>query len=187
MARIKIIGDTKLQMSRLDMVLAEQTGRAVETVDFILRNAMDTVQSHNFTPSPEMSALLAAPHRGRAAGEQHRDRRPVGPDHLHRPSGCTDGASGRRNAAAGLLCGACRQYAANQRTNTGGRRHLADAAGAPAEWSGGPVSRHRRCVFQLSYFQDFYKAVELSEDGAILLHRRDGVVLARNPSRRPRP
>ena len=33
----------------------------------------------------------------------------------------------------------------------------------------------------LSYFEDFYKAVELTENGAILLHRRDGTVLARYP------
>ncbi|MGC2200867.1 MAG: hypothetical protein WA633_12075 [Stellaceae bacterium] len=40
--RSAIIDDTKHQMSRLDMVFAEQTGRAVETVDFILRNAVET-------------------------------------------------------------------------------------------------------------------------------------------------
>ncbi|HEX5326464.1 MAG TPA: response regulator, partial [Acetobacteraceae bacterium] len=33
----------------------------------------------------------------------------------------------------------------------------------------------------LLYFEDFYRAVELTEDGAILLHRRDGTVLARFP------
>jgi len=33
----------------------------------------------------------------------------------------------------------------------------------------------------LRYFEDFYKAVELTENGAILLHLRDGTVLARYP------
>ena len=33
----------------------------------------------------------------------------------------------------------------------------------------------------LSYFEDFYRAVDLGEDGAILLHLRDGTVLARYP------
>ncbi len=33
----------------------------------------------------------------------------------------------------------------------------------------------------LSYFEDFYRAVELNESGAILLHLRDGTVLARYP------
>jgi hypothetical protein len=33
----------------------------------------------------------------------------------------------------------------------------------------------------LRYFEDFYKAVELTENGAILLHLRNGTVLARYP------
>jgi hypothetical protein len=33
----------------------------------------------------------------------------------------------------------------------------------------------------LKYFEEFYKAVELTENGAILLHLRDGTVLARYP------
>ena len=33
----------------------------------------------------------------------------------------------------------------------------------------------------LAYFEDFYRAVELNENGAILLHLRDGTVLARYP------
>ena len=36
-------------------------------------------------------------------------------------------------------------------------------------------------VLNLSYFEDFYKSVELSENGAIILHRREGTVLARYP------
>ena len=42
--RSAIIADTERQMARLDMVFAEQTGRAVETVDFILRDAIETLQ-----------------------------------------------------------------------------------------------------------------------------------------------
>jgi signal transduction histidine kinase/CheY-like chemotaxis protein len=33
----------------------------------------------------------------------------------------------------------------------------------------------------LGYFEDFYRSVELTENGAISLHRRDGMVLARYP------
>jgi hypothetical protein len=33
----------------------------------------------------------------------------------------------------------------------------------------------------LSYFEEFYRAVELSENGAIILNLRDGTVLARFP------
>src|ERR1700761_7274589 len=42
--RAAVVADTARQMARLDMVFAEQTGRAVETVDFILRNAIETYQ-----------------------------------------------------------------------------------------------------------------------------------------------
>jgi hypothetical protein len=42
--RSAIIADTERQMARLDMVFAEQTGRAVETVDFILRDVIETLQ-----------------------------------------------------------------------------------------------------------------------------------------------
>ena len=43
--RALIIADTERQMARLDMVFAEQTGRAVETVDFMLRNAIENLQA----------------------------------------------------------------------------------------------------------------------------------------------
>jgi hypothetical protein len=55
--RSAIIENTKRQMSRLDMVFAEQTGRAVETVDFILRNAMETLQALKATPPVDARAF----------------------------------------------------------------------------------------------------------------------------------
>jgi hypothetical protein len=55
--RSAIIENTKRQMSRLNMVFAEQTGRAVETVDFILRNAIETLQTLQATPPVDARAL----------------------------------------------------------------------------------------------------------------------------------
>ena len=55
--RSAIIENTKSQMSRLDMVFAEQTGRAVETVDFILRNAVESLQTLRATPPVDAHAL----------------------------------------------------------------------------------------------------------------------------------
>src|ERR1700751_3811383 len=55
--RSAIIENTKSQMSRLDMVFAEQTGRAVETVDFILRNAVETLQGLQAQPPVDASAF----------------------------------------------------------------------------------------------------------------------------------
>ncbi len=48
--RAVILADTEHQMSRLDMVFAEQTGRAVETVDFMLRNSIDAFTSLHAKP-----------------------------------------------------------------------------------------------------------------------------------------
>ena len=50
-----IVNDTAQQMSRLDMVFAEQTGRAVEMADFIVRGTLETLQADG-SVSP---ALLA--------------------------------------------------------------------------------------------------------------------------------
>ena len=50
--RAGLISDAMRQMTRLDMVFAEQTGRAVETVDLILRDAILP------TPPAELDAML---------------------------------------------------------------------------------------------------------------------------------
>src|SRR5271169_6777799 len=48
--RAAILADTEHQMARLDMVFAEQTGRAVETVDFILRSSIESFLSLRAKP-----------------------------------------------------------------------------------------------------------------------------------------
>ncbi len=56
----------------------------------------------------------------------------------------------------------------------------ADAAADPRPMTARLTGR--RSPFSISrYFEDFYRAVELNENGAILLHLRDGTVLARYP------
>jgi hypothetical protein len=57
--RASIVADTAQQMSRLDMVFAEQTGRAVETVDFILRNAIETLLTQRATHPPDADTFDA--------------------------------------------------------------------------------------------------------------------------------
>src|ERR1700677_2254616 len=44
-SRHAIISDTERQMARLDMLFAEQTGRAVEAVDLLVLGAAETVQA----------------------------------------------------------------------------------------------------------------------------------------------
>jgi hypothetical protein len=54
--RAAILADTEHQMARLDMVFAEQTGRAVETVDFILRSSIESFLSLRAKPPIDAGA-----------------------------------------------------------------------------------------------------------------------------------
>src|SRR5271165_1813978 len=54
--RSVIIADTERQMARLDMVFAEQTGRAVESVDLILRNAIENLEALRANPPVDSQA-----------------------------------------------------------------------------------------------------------------------------------
>ena len=56
-ARDTIIANTEQHMARLDMVFAEQTGRAAETVDFILRNTIDAVQQLPAGTQPQAALM----------------------------------------------------------------------------------------------------------------------------------
>ena len=51
----------------------------------------------------------------------------------------------------------------------------------PIRGPGGEFKGAALAFLNLSYFENFYRAVELTENGAILLHLRDGTVLARYP------
>jgi hypothetical protein len=65
--RSVIIADTERQMARLDMVFAEQTGRAVESVDLILRNAIENLEALRAKP-PVDSAVYQELLARRTAG-----------------------------------------------------------------------------------------------------------------------
>jgi len=54
--RSEILTDTEQQLAQLDTVFAEQTGRSLGTVDFLLKTAIDTVQS---SPAADISVVLA--------------------------------------------------------------------------------------------------------------------------------
>jgi hypothetical protein len=55
--RSEILAGTERQLAQLDMVFAEQTGRTLETVDFLLKTAINTVQSS--PGGADMNAVLA--------------------------------------------------------------------------------------------------------------------------------
>ncbi len=179
--RSGLISDAERQMARLDMVFAEQTGRAVETVDLVLRDVVDDVHGTRATPG-SLDEMLRRHIEG---------VRQVLEVTLYDPSGAIVSSSRPPGTRTELL--------------PAGRSLLAYHAGHPGQdlqisepirIGDGPwmtlMSRRVNnpdgsfagaviAQLNLAYFEDFYKAVELSENGAIVLHRRDGLVLARYP------
>jgi signal transduction histidine kinase/CheY-like chemotaxis protein len=186
LARIRdaMIANTERQMSRLDMVFAEQTGRAAETVDFILRNAIDAMRQLPPGTKPHavvMEDLL------RHWVEGVRQVRGV----------CITDKDGTIIFSSGppmqgdvptALHAALVYHAAHADAGLQISDPLRETDGVwtalmtrrintPDGSFAGIVSAR----LDLRYFEDFYRAVELREGGAILLHLRDGTVLARYP------
>ena len=181
--RRAIIADTERQMTRLDMVFAEQTGRAVETVDFILKNAIETLQTLRSRP-PVDKAAFDALLRQRSARVQQ-----VSEIVITDAKGAILYSSRPGPPAAPPPVRAL----ITERGNRGdsGVVFSQPLLGADGKWTSlmlRPIFAHDGtfegaaiAYLNLRYFEDFYRAVELSENGAILLHLRDGTVLARYP------
>lgn len=182
--RAAIIADTERQMARLDMVFAEQTGRAIETVDFLLRNTIETVQAVGAGPPLDAAAyheLLARRIAGvRQAseiaisgndGQILYSSRPGPPQQLP-PAARTLVTALGDHPRAGL------RFSDPFRQPDGGWTAvmLQPMLGRDGTFAGAAIA-----YLNLAYFEDFYRAVELNESGAILLHLRDGTVLARYP------
>jgi hypothetical protein len=183
-ARSAIITDTERQMSRLDMVFAEQTGRAVETVDFILRNTIETLQTLRANPPVDhrtFEELL----RRRIQGVRQVTEIAVTDTTGHILYSSRDGPPGEFPAAARPL------IEAQARHPEAGLQISEPVRGTDGEWTALMIRRISTSdgsfdgaavgYLNLRYFEDFYRAVELNEQGAILLHLRDGTVLARYP------
>ncbi len=182
--RAAIIADTEREMARLDMVFAEQTGRAVETVDFLLRNAIELLQTMRAKPPVDAAAYDNLLSRRIAGVRQVSEiavtdkdgnilytSRPGPPRELPPP-------------ARALI-------AAQAAHPTPGLQFSDPMRGPDGQWTAlmlRPILGHDGtfqgdaiAYLNLAYFEDFYRAVELNESGAILLHLRDGTVLARYP------
>jgi signal transduction histidine kinase len=180
--RNSIISDTERQMARLDMAFAEQTGRAVESVDLVLRGALD------------MASAMPLPGPHDAGIERHMSRLLDGMPQLGALA-ITDGNGVILQASkafpavlppAGLALLA--DHKADPRAGVRISTPFRDAA---ATWTAlvtravvghdGAVNGLGVAALRLSYFEDFFKAVELDDNGAVILHLRDGTVLARYP------
>src|SRR5271165_5156412 len=163
--RSAIIADTKRQMARLDMVFAEQTGRAVETVDFILRNAIETLQT-----------LRAAPSVDGAAYDELLRRRIEGVRQVTEVA-ITDAAGSilfsSRRQPWGELPPAARELIESQATQPDvGLTFSEPLRGADDQWMAlmirrisapdGSFAGAAIACLNLRYFEDFYRAVELT-------------------------
>ena len=165
------------QMSELDMVLGEQTGRAVETIDFILRGATENRGEADSDPRDTLRQMIMGVRQILAIDIAD----PTGM--IVRSSRSSDETMLPREAMPLLLKAATTPKIGLQFSEP---IHLADGS-----WTSlvirridGPNLRFEGVAvawLNLQYFEDFYRAVELIDNGAISLHRRDGVLLARYP------
>jgi len=162
--RAATVADASADLMRLDHVIAEHTGRAVETIDIIL---------HEVAVQPQRTAFLE--------GERLQRRIEGAPQLLG--IALLDGPT--TTVSAGVPAGAVEDFLAHP--PAAGEL----AVGIPfRRRSGGwcvPLARRLDggaslvAFLDLAYFHDFYQAVDPAENGAIILHRRDGLVLARYP------
>ncbi|MBV8738168.1 MAG: cache domain-containing protein [Alphaproteobacteria bacterium] len=185
-SRALMISETEQQMSRLDMVFAEQTGRAVETIDLILLSAIRTLQEESAPPSAATANLQQRLAR-RIAGLRQVSEIAIADAHGVVLYSSRGGAPNPLAPAARALIAA---QAASSHPNPGLQfsKPFRDHSGKwtalmlrPILGSDGKYEGAALAFLNLSYFEDFYRAVELSEAGAILLFLRDGTVLARYP------
>ncbi len=180
-SRSRVIDTAAQQVSRLDMVFAEQTGRAVETVDLLLRNSTDLLPDRARARPGEVTDLL----RSRIANV-----RQVSALGIADASGVVVAAS--RTDLLGALPPAGMAELVKNRAEAEPRMHIGEPFRDPDNrWVAmmtrrllapeGQFAGIAIAYLNLAYFQDFYEAVDLAENGAIQLHHRNGTVLARFP------
>ncbi len=182
--RSAILDETERQMARLDMVFAEQTGRAVETINFIVGNAIDTVEQQRGN-GPIDTGLILRQMRRSIEGVRQCNGIAITDAAGHVLYGVPETVDSRLpEAGLALLNG----FAHDKENGLVISEPFKGPGGGwnallmrPIRAPDGTLEGAGVAWINLAYFEDFYKAVELTENGAIILHRRDGVVLARYP------
>jgi signal transduction histidine kinase len=182
-SRETIITETERQMSRLDMVFAEQTGRAMEAVDLLVGGALETVQLHMLQGRPltNIDDLL----RHRISGVRQLRALTV-LDAKGNVLTATD--EGTDYAPPDIIRPLLDHYRADPKASLlisppfrGPDKRWYAILSRPMRGQGAEVQGLAAGAIALNYFEEFYRAVELSENGAINLHLRDGTLLARYP------
>ncbi|HEX5326144.1 MAG TPA: ATP-binding protein, partial [Acetobacteraceae bacterium] len=183
--RAALLAQTEQQMARLDMVFAEQTGRALETIDLILQSVAEDFRRGPPTATGAADAISASLARriamvrqstGIAIADRH-GRLVYASDPVLLDEQIPPGVKATIDSAID------HPQSSLQITEPFRRRDGLWTAliVRPVPEADGSDRFAAIAFLNLLYFEDFYKAVELTEDGAILLHRRDGTVLARFP------
>ncbi len=179
-SRENTLAQTSRHVAELDMVLAEQTGRSFDTVDFILRGLVD-----QYLVAPDKPEMLL-----RAAERRLEGMRQAHAIEMVDPMGqiiiSTRPTSESRLPAAALSLLA--RLAAEPQQGAVLSEPIHEAGGRwallMARRMDGRDGRFAGIVIAwvtLDYFESFYRAIDVADSGSILLHRRDGTVLARFP------
>ena len=179
--RASAVADTKLQMQRLDMVFAEQTARALETVDLIERDIIEKLPLGAASPRDDFDGMILRRING---------VRQVAEIALSDEAGGII-ASSRGTAAGELPPAGLAALALHRAAPDDGLRLSEPIRAADGAWrmlltrrmsaKDGHFAGIAVAYVNLAYFEDFYRSVELAENGAITLLRRDGTALARYP------
>jgi signal transduction histidine kinase/ActR/RegA family two-component response regulator len=182
--RDSTLANTERQMSRLDMAFAEQTGRAAETVDFSLRNAIDAVRQLPPGTKPHAAVMDDLLHHWIEGVQQVRGI-------------CVTDQGGTIIFASGPpmqgdVPGALHTALVYHATHPDAGLRIGDPLReTDGMWTAlmtrrinapdGSFAGIASARLDLRYFEDFYRAVDLHAGGTIVLHLRDGTVLARYP------
>ena len=183
LTRQNAIDAAATDLARLDMVFAEQTGRAVETVDLVLRNAADLTPERARANAPEVGDVL----RRRIAGVRQILALAVAD-----PAGTIVAAS--QPELLGPLPPAGMAALSIGRVQADGALRISEPLRNPdGHWTalltrnvsgrdgrfGGMIVAY----LNLAYFEDFYQAVDLADRSSIVLYLRNGTALARFPEK----
>jgi signal transduction histidine kinase/CheY-like chemotaxis protein len=187
LSRERTLADAERELARLDMVFAEQTGLAVETVDVILQGFAQRLADTG-RPSTDATALIEQQMQQRIAGLPQLARiavlDPEGrvmlstPATDHRPFALPSLARAAFSIAAASVNATAPLVSSPFRDSSGAWVSLLMR---PIRDSSGHLIGVVVGCLRLSYFEDFYRGVELGAGSAIMLHRRDGMLLARFP------
>ena len=182
--RDQVIDDARAELTRFATVFAEQTARAIETVDLILREQVE--QLH--LPADQRPDFRSLP------GERIQSR--IGGIHQILRIQITDlagqvlvttapGSSTLGPEGLDLI----RQFQANPALSLRVSTPFRLPDGAPTVLMARPIidpagqfSGIVAAALNLRYFEEFYRSFDLGTDGVVVLHRRDGLVLSAYPS-----